>query len=418
MRHFSKLSRRRFAALAVAAISTPSAAFASRHVARPRADGLLAFGEKGPPLVDFRALINNSVKIRAVEQRLTPAGVILIRVISEDGAEGVVRASTKAEEVAPFVRRFAAPRFEGEDARDVEQIIEKAYRQDYEFAGLVYWAAIGAVEAAIMDLLGKVAGKRCAEFAGPVLRERIPIYMSSNKRDTAPEVEVAHLVERVAETGARAVKVKIGRRMGRNTDFAPGRSEAVLKGLRDAFGPDMTIYCDANGAYDAPTAIEICAMLENYGVAMFEEPCPFEDIFMTKQVSDRVSLPIAGGEQDYAHERWRWMIDNRALDIVQPDIMYGGGYLRCIAVQRMAAAAGLGFSPHFPRNGCDAAPMIHHAAAAENLFGFQEYRSRPVPIDYEHTPMMEPVDGEIALPPGPGWGVEYSRSTWRRAKRI
>jgi len=393
-------------------------------VALPDRRGQLRFPDPAPPRVDFRALIGQPVKIAAVELWLTPARKTpLIRVTSTDGAEGVVRGSTKAESTTEFFRTFAVRRFVGKDARDVADLIRRAAREDYEYAGLPYWSALGQVEVAIWDLLGKVANRRCADMIGPVLRDRIPIYMSSNRRDTTPDAEIAHLQQRVAETGARAVKVKIGRRMGYNTDMAAGRTQAMIAGLRKAFGDGLTIYADANGAYDSVMGLEIAAMLEDHGVAMFEEPCPFEDFEMTAQLTAAIrkrgyKLKIAGGENDYSLERWRWLTTNRAFDVIQPDPMYAGGVFRNLEIMAMGRAAGLLYNPHFPRNGADTAPLLHLCATAPNLWGFHEYRSREDVLDYAHTPMLKPVDGNVALPDGPGWGISYDPAIWRTATQV
>jgi L-alanine-DL-glutamate epimerase-like enolase superfamily enzyme len=393
-------------------------AYATINPAQPRDDGMLAFGEDAPPPVDFHAHIAAPVRIRAVELWRTPADVFLVRVVSEDGVEGVVRGSTKAEETIELFRLFVARRLVGEDARDIHSIIERRYPADYEYAGIPYWSSWGQAEVAVWDLLGKTARKRCCDMMGPVLHERIPIYLSSNRRDTTPEVEIAHLQERIEETGARAIKLKVGRRMGRNTDTMPGRSEAVIALARRTFGDDMVIYADANGAYDAPTAIEVSRMLANYGVDIFEEPCPFEDFEMMRQAAEGAAVKVAGGENDYAFERWRWYIANRVFDVLQPDPMYGGGTLRCLAVQRMAGAAGILYAPHFPRNNADTAPMLHLCAVASNLYGYQEYRSRPDTLDYAHAPELSPRRGELRLPRGPGWGIEYDPAIWTTATKV
>ena len=417
------LSRRTFIAGAAAAgLAAPAAA--QGIFARPDAAGRLAFPEAVTPHPDFRALLREKVTIRAVDLYALPdSETVLVRVLSEDGAEGVVRASTKVEHTLQFFRDFAAPRFIGTDARNLADTIRKAAREDYEYAGLPYWATMGQVEVAIWDLLGKTLRQPCAALIGPVLHRAIPIYMSSNKRDTSPEVEIAHLQERVAETGARCVKVKIGRRMGYNTDMQPGRSAAVIAALRKAFGDGMTIYADANGAYDLPMGLEIAAMLEDHGVALFEEPCPFEDFEMTAQLSAAIRqrgyrLKVAGGENDYALERWRWLIANRAFDAIQPDPMYAGGIFRNLAIMEMGRSAGLLYNPHFPRNGADTAPMLHLCAVAANLWGFQEYRSREDRLDFAHSPLLSPTNGEVPVPLGPGWGIEYDPGIWQRARKI
>ena len=103
----------------------------------------------------------------------------------------------------------------------------------------------------------------------------------------------------------------------------------------------MTIYADANGSYDIPMALRIGHIMEEHGLAFLEEPVPFDYYDETKRIADALSLPVAGGEQESSLRRFRWMIEQRCVDVVQPDLFYFGGFVRSIRVARMAAAAGL-----------------------------------------------------------------------------
>lgn len=138
---------------------------------------------------------------------------------------------------------------------------------------------------------------------------------------------------------------------------------------------------------------------------------------MLRQVTERSDILIAGGENDSAMEKWRWHTENRGLDVFQPDPMYNGGILRCLEVQKMSEAASLLYNPHFPRNNADTAPLLHLCAVAPNLYGFQEYRSRPDTLDYTHAPELSPRGGLLQVPEGPGWGIDYDPILWSTSKR-
>ena len=88
-----------------------------------------------------------------------------------------------------------------------------------------------------------------------------------------------------------------------------------------------------------------------YGYGFYEEPCPFDWLWETKEVADALTIPVAGGEQEYSLRRWQWAIEHRGLDIVQPDLHYGGGFIRATKVARMAAAAGMSVVPHMSGGG-------------------------------------------------------------------
>ena len=381
-------------------------------------DGLLRFADESP-LIDFRSFLSDPVMLKSAEILVVgDRKHQFIRVTSTDGHQGVIKANSRMEEVTSLFHQIAVPAFSNRDLRDLQAIIADVYRAQYKFAGLAFWTAIGHLELAAWDMLGKAANRRCVDFMGPVLRTEIPIYVSSLDRRSTPEEEIDAIRKAVAETGATGCKIKAGGRMSRNVDAYPGRTEALIPAVRKAFGDDFTIYVDANGSYDAPAAIELCRMLEDHGVAILEEPCPHEDVEMTAQVVERTKLKIAGGEQDGSMERWRWYIENKALDILQPDFMYNGGMLRTLHVQRMAASAGVPVAPHYPRNGIETVELLHFAAQASNLYGLQEYRMKPRILDFGHSPVLTPKDGKLTLPEGPGFGASFDPDMWKNAARL
>ena len=410
------MDRRNF--LAFCALAAAGAAHGQSTPAFRNRSGQFTFRDTPSP-VDFHAHVTRPVRLASAEVLVVGGEHQFVRVRSTDGDEGVIKANSRMEEVMSLFHQIAVPAFSKADLRDLPAIIDRVYTAQYKFAGLAFWTAIGHLELAVWDMLGKAAGKRCVDMMGPVLRTDIPIYVSSLDRKSTGEEEAEAVARAVAKTGARGAKIKVGGRMSRNQDAFPGRSEAVVKAVRKAMGDDFIIYADANGSYDAPAAIELVRMLEDYGVAVLEEPCPFEDFEMTAQVTKAARrIRIAGGEQDSAMERWRWYLDNKGLDVLQPDFMYNGGMLRTLRVQRMAAERGVGIAPHYPRNGMETVELLHFAAQASNLYGLQEYRLRPRKLDFAHTPVIEPKNGVLTLPEGPGFGASIDPAIFRNAVKL
>lgn len=397
---------------------------AGMAVATPGRDGLLRFSNTPTPPVDLFAHAAAPILIGSIEiYQLGKPDTQFVRVVSQEGVEGVVKANSRMEEVIGLLDLGVTPDFLGQDARNLAAIVDGIYRKQYKFAGLALWTAIGHIELALWDMIGKTINQRCVDMMGGPVRQSIPIYVSSLARNTTPEEEVARFEEALARTGARAIKLKIGGRMSRNQDASLGRQEALVALARKKLGDAITIYADANGSFDAPEAIRLCAMLEDHGIAVLEEPCPFEDFEMTAQVTRavrrrRYKLKIAGGEQDGALERWRWYIANRALHVLQPDFMYNGGMMRTLMVARMAQAANIPVAPHYPRNGVETVELIHFACHVPNLYGFQEYRQRLRDLPFEHEPIIHPENGALRLPNGPGFGATYGAHIWRDATRL
>jgi len=128
---------------------------------------------------------------------------------------------------------------------------------------------------------------------------------------------------------------------------------------------------------------------------------------------------VAGGEQDCMLPTWRRMIELRAVDIVQPDVCYVGGFTRALEVAAMAADAGLPCVPHSANLSLVTVFALHLLAAVPNAGPYLEYSIEG--LDYYpwqdglFTPALEVVDGRVAAPAGPGWGVEVSPEWLARA---
>ena len=368
---------------------------------------------------DTRATITHPVVIAAVRV-YRHDGAQIVEFESTDGVVGRSMANDKLADVMDLARGRVFPYFVGRDVRDVGRCIDEiiTYKGNYKFLGLPFWNAVGNAELALWDLLGRTAGKPVYELVGSPLRSTMGIYVSSLERDTTPEQEIGWVGARVVALGANAVKLKIGGRMSRNADASPGRSEKLIALGRERFGPDVEIYVDANGSYDARTAVEVGGMLAEHGVAFFEEPCPFLDFVSTKRVADALSMPVAAGEQDTNEYLFKWYFDNNGLDIVQPDLYYNGGIVRAIAVARMAESAGIEVRPHSPKADPLAAPLLQFAAITPNLGAYNEFRGRPMKHKPWYSPHFTVENGEIAIPSGPGLGVEYDDAIRTRGELV
>src|SRR5258708_2186999 len=121
-------------------------------------------------------------------------------------------------------------------------------------------------------------------MGGP-LRKEVAIYLSGSGRDTTAEEEVDVYVRGVEETGAKAVKFKIGGRMSANKDTYPGRTDKILELAAKNFDSKVTLMADSNGSYSAAKAIEVGKRLQDLKYLWFEEPCPWEEKGEMKKVT-------------------------------------------------------------------------------------------------------------------------------------
>ena len=274
------------------------------------------------------------------KQRANDAPPLLSRHFRECNLEIAHSHPAKTADVYPFVLKSVLPVFVGKDARTVERLLWDVYRHadNYKMQGIALWVAVAAAEIGLLELMGRVADRPVADFFGGAVRRDVPVYFASGNRGNTPEREIEYLQKLVAGSGVKALKFRLGGRMSRNADDPPGRTEKLIPLARRAFGPGMTLYGDANSSYDPAHAVRIGRLMEEHGYGFFEEPVEFDDLWGAKEVADALTIPVAAGEQEYSLHRWKWTIANRGVDVVQPDLHYGGGFVRATQVARMAAA--------------------------------------------------------------------------------
>jgi L-alanine-DL-glutamate epimerase-like enolase superfamily enzyme len=334
-------------------------------------------------------------------------GIYLLRTRTKDGSEGVAVASERANYLYPMLQQLIIPYFIGKDARALENLLNGVYvhNNNYKLSGLALWCCISWVEASILDLLGRISNKPIGDLLGGVIRNEVPIYVASGNRGTTPEEEVAVLQRGIAETGAKAVKFKVGGRMSNNADSIQGRTEELIALTRKTFGDSISIHADGNGSYDPSVAIKYGKMLEEINAFFYEEPCPFDQLEETKEVADALRIPLAFGEQETSMRRFKWIIEHDAAQIVQPDLQYNGGFIRNTRVARMAALKGMPVTLHIS-SGFGYVYMLHFASYIPNIGKFQELKSGLKETGFLFTPHLEVKDGVVEAPQGPGLGLD------------
>jgi len=349
--------------------------------------------------------VNSPLIIDSI-QLLQKGSEYFVHVRSKDGAEGVALTNSRADYLYPILNKLVIPYFIGKDARDLESHLFELYRyrSNYKLQGLALWCPLAWVEFAILDMIGRVTGKSIGQLFGGVIRQEVAFYVASGRRDTTPEQEAEYLIELIDQTGAKAVKFRVGGRMSRNADAMPGRTEKLIPLARKRLGDGIAIHADANSSYDPPQAIEVGRMLEDIGAVYFEEPCPFDHLEDTKRVTDALTIPVAGGEQEFSQRRFRWMIHNHGVDIVQPDLHYYGGLIRSTRVARMAALKKMPTTVHIS-GGFGFIYMLHFASYTPDIGLYQEYKRNIEKYSSLFDPPLKIRDGAITVPKGPGVGI-------------
>jgi L-alanine-DL-glutamate epimerase-like enolase superfamily enzyme len=372
------------------------------------------------PVFNLKKQFTSPIKIASIDL-LQVGKIYLLRTRSTDGAEGIVQ-TKDMEDYIPILMHRVIPHFLGKDARDLEDLVDEVYvaNSNYKLAGITFWCPVAYVEQSLFDLMGKLARKPAGDLMGGVLRKEVPVYLSGSGRDTTAEEEVEVYVRGVEATGAKAVKFKIGGRMSDDGDAYPGRTDKILELAQKKLSGKVTLMADANGSYSAEKAIAIGKRLQEMKYLWFEEPCPWEELSETKKVNDALTMKIAFGEQDSSLWLFQWMIDNKVIDVVQPDLNYNGGFIRAARVARMARKANnMWICPHNTQTGAASVNILQFASSTPNIGPYMEYVWRaPAKKESWYTPNFEIKNGVIPVPTGPGMGLEFDADYLKKATLV
>lgn len=371
------------------------------------------------PFPDLSVIIKEPVVIRSVELMKTQ-GQFLMVVRSAEGEMGVTQCNNRIPHLTSLLEGLIIPNFVNKDARNLKTLVDDAYRlnSNYKYAGMPLWNCIGSVEIAVWDLLGKMTKKPAYALLGKPLRHDYEVYISDWSREGEVDGIVDAISGKLAATGARGVKVKIGGRMV-NTKENDAQTKRYIPALRKKLGNDITIYADANGSYTAQEGIETGKLLEDYGIRIFEEPCNFEDEEGMRRVNKALNkLKLAGGEQDTSVYRFQRLARTGVYDILQPDLYYNGGILRTLQVCEIARKYSKLVAPHTPKADPLIAPFWQVAALAPNLYGLQECVYNPAQVDPGWYSKIQIVNGKMYIPDRPGLGIDYDEGIWKSAVKI
>ena len=357
-------------------------------------------------------------KIRSIETFTRGRDLSVVRVRTDDGAEGWGQISTfDADISAMILHRKIASHALGADPAQFDAINDRCIEANYKFPWSFVCRALGGLDTAIWDWLGKRAGQSVCTLLGGTPRP-LPVYGSSMSRTIKPPDEAKRLARLRDEKGFTAFKVRVGKVCGHDQDESPGRTEALIPAVRKGVGEKVALLADGNSCYTPRRAIQVGRLMEEHNYCHFEEPCPYWELEWTAETAAALKVPVAGGEQDNDLAQWRRMFRMKAVDIAQPDVLYVGGFTRALRVARMAAAAGLPVVPHSANLALVIVFTLHLMGAIPNPGRHVEFTIESGDTGkglYEPFPVVR--DGRVAIPDGPGWGVRINPDWLAKAER-
>ena len=319
-----------------------------------------------------------------------------------------------------IVEQVIQPMILGENPLFRDYLWHKIYNllRDHGQKGMPLQALSG-VDIALWDLTGKITGQPLYTLLGGAHRTSIPVYGYGMMLRPEP---VADLCARfqdeaamIRESGFVATKMKVGR--------GPGPDLLLAEAVRKGIGDDFRFMVDANHGYTTSDALYVGRGLEELGAYWFEEPVAPEDREGYRELRSKLNINIAGGEAEFSRWGWRDLLQSRGLDIAQPEVCALGGISE---YQRVLALCHAHFTPvvnHVWGSAVAVATNMHLLAAMPDLPGGLHPWEPMLEFDttdnkFRDALLREPLDiqrqikqssGRVAIPSGPGLGIEPDR---------
>ena len=340
------------------------------------------------------------------------SGMAVVEIETDEGIVGKGWCEDGCNAVTPVVENHLVRLLVGQDPFEVEGIYDRLYRGTLPYGrkGMVV-QAISAIDMALWDILGKATGKAVFELLGGPVRKRVPVYASALHPVGHDKVQAE--AKAYVEQGFAAMKCRFPAGPGQGVKGI-AENEAHIANVRDAVGDDIEVMADAYMGWDFNYAKKMCRRLEKYNLAWVEEAFVPDDLHSYAKLRQETSIPISGGEHEYTRYGFQQIIEQQAMDIIQPDLRRCGGFTEGRKIAAMASAAGVTLIPH-------AYGITHlHLALAFTEIPMVEYF--PIPCwdtlpEFDTEPIFfgepQPEKGCVVVEAKPGLGVEVNEKIFK-----
>ncbi len=337
--------------------------------------------------------------------------IMILKIETDNGLVGWGESFGPAFINKTIIDAYMASKLIGLDPLDTEVIWEMLYNmfRDHCQKGNCI-EAISAVDIALWDIKGKAFGQPIYKVMGGSPRERLWPYATGLYRNVLP-TDIGGLIDEAqsyADQGFKAMKIKIG--------FGVEDDIKTVKALRKHLGDNIKLMVDANHAYNATTAIRLSRSIEECDIAWFEEPVPPEDIGGYIEVKNKTTIPVSGGEAEFCRYGFNTLLQNRAVDIVQPDCCVTGGISEFKKIATLASIYNIQCYPHVWGSAIALFTAVHcgfmlpdfpNKIVAEDVM-FEYDRTTNIFREELAFGGLKLKDGYVMPPEKPGLGIEIN----------
>ena len=364
---------------------------------------------------DLRITDVRACTIAGAERFIYPT----IRIDTNQGVSGLgeVFVLGNAEQSLVF-----KPYLVGKNPLEIEPILQTIRR----FAGQEASGGFSAIDIALHDIAGKVYGVPVWRLLGSRVRDRVRIYCDT-QGDKSPKVYGARMAKR-KKLGYTFFKMDLYTHLVAHKPGAVHQNGAatekgirhlceILEGVRDAVGWDAPLAADHFGNLSVKDCIRYAKAFEPYQLAWAEDMLPYTDWQGLKAISEATTTPQLTGEYGFGlKEAFRPLIDNRAVDLIHPDVTVCGGLLELRRIAEYADLHGVPVALHSCNGPVAQAAGVHAAAVMMNFVAL-EYHAVDCPFWADLAlgpgrPVVE--DGFMRVPDAPGLGIELNEDIVRK----
>jgi L-alanine-DL-glutamate epimerase-like enolase superfamily enzyme len=342
----------------------------------------------------------------------------LVRVHTDEGVVGIGEADTSpylARTIVEMPSSHAIARglselLVGESALEIDRLWKLMYDGSsyYGRAGVALHV-ISGIDMALWDIAGKAAGRAVHELLGGARADRMRVYASEVMPETPEQVRA--IAERVIDSGYRALKLGWGP-LGRDL----GHDERLVRAAREVLGQDRDLMIDGGQAYTVKRAAELLRRVGEANLYWLEEPLAPDDYDGYRRLSDSAPVRIAAGEADSTVRPFRDLVERGRVDVLQPDLGRCGGFTVARQIAQLARERQVEVVPHCFSSGVLVAASLHFACTLDRPT-YSEYSVAESPLAGGLLAKPFALDGgTLAVPTGPGLGIELDEHLVRRLR--
>jgi galactonate dehydratase len=361
----------------------------------------------------------SDLAIAAIETLLVDGyyrNFVFIKMTTRSGLVGWGECSLEGKELAVqgAVADYARDLL-GRDARSIEEHLRTMTRDSFWMNGPVLRSAMGGLEMAMWDLLGKSLGVPVHVLLGGRLWDGIEVYSNAWYFGAQSAADFGAATALPLGAGYRALKFDpFGHASFAQTTAELREAVARVAAVREAAGPDVRIGLDAHGRFGLTSALRLLRALEPYDLFFVEEPLHPDDLDGLVQLTRQSAIPIVLGERLYSRWDYRRLLELRLVPFVQPDVIHVGGILELKKIGSLAETYSVGVAAHNAAGPISTAATLQAVATMPNVEIQEMFAPQDAPWrDELARPPIAVVDGKVRIPEGPGLGIDLDEEVAR-----